>query len=143
MKIETTSGHVIEADDADYPLLGGYSWYVIKCRGRLYAQARVPRTGKRVSMHRLLMQPPPRLVVHHKDNNGLNNRRRNLEVTTNQRNVQYVYEGKETGVYFNKHTGKWRTRLRGPDRKLVSLGNHATREAALAAVNKFKAERMN
>lgn len=72
MRIETRSGHTILADDADYPLLWNYTWYVIKNGGgRLYAQARVPRAGQRILMHRLLMEPPPGRVVHHINDNSL------------------------------------------------------------------------
>ena len=113
MRIETKSGHVIQADDADYPLLWQFSWYVVKTQGeRLYAHARMPRTGKRVLMHRLLMSPPPGAVVHHRNNNGLDNRRANLEITTNRQNILYGYTKKTGGVHFHSKNGKWRAQCR-------------------------------
>ncbi len=142
MRIVTASGHIIRADNDDDPILAGYSWYVNKTpAGRLYAQARVPGMGrKRVFMHRLLMEPPHGMVVHHKNNDGLDNRRSNLEVTTNRKNILYAREDKESGVHFHKQTGKWRAQLRDPGGKFVSLGLHATKEAAIEAANKFKTE---
>ena len=90
--IRTASGHVIFADEADASQLGAYSWYVNKSRGKLYAQAR--GDGKKVSMHRLLMNPPKGAVVHHINGNGLDNRRENLEVTSQRQNMRYRH-GKE------------------------------------------------
>lgn len=134
MRIETASGHVILADDADAALLNQYGWYVVKAGdGRLYAQAREPGTGKRVKMHRLLMAPPKGKVVHHINNNGIDNQRANLEVTTTRQNIRYHFEGKETGAHFHKQTGKWRSQRRDPEGRRVSLGLHPTREEAMAA----------
>jgi hypothetical protein len=143
MRIETASGHTILADDADEPLLRGYSWWASKTSdGNLYACARVLGSGypgKRIKMHRLIMAPPPHLVVHHKNNNGLDNRRSNLEVTTTRKNIIYAHEGKEIGAYL-RESGKWHAKMRGLDGKVVYLGAYTTRDAALAAVASFKAE---
>lgn len=142
MKITTTSGHTILADDEDAILLSQFSWYVVRTGdGRLYAQARVPVgmwPAGRVKMHRLLMQPPKGAVVHHRNNDGLDNRRSNLEVTTNRQNIRYHFEGKVTGVHFHKQSGKWRAQLRNEAGKFVSLGLHPTREAAVKATEAFK-----
>ena len=139
MRIETTSGHVILADDADAALLSQYGWYVVDSgRGRLYAQAHTKKTGKRVSMHRLLMNPPKGLVVHHRNNDGLDNRRANLEVTSHRQNTRYHFEGKETGVHFYKQSHKWRAQVRDQNGKRISLGVHATREAAAQAVASYR-----
>lgn len=141
IKIETASGHTILASRADYIILSRYSWYVSKSGGgRLYAHARVPGAGERISMHRLLMQPPEGMVVHHKNNDGLDNRRLNLEVATQRTNCLHAHAHKKGGVHFDKQSGKWRAQLRDPNGKLVSLGMHATRKAALAAAAKFKLE---
>lgn len=141
MKITTTSGHTILADDADGALLAQYSWYVVKTSdGRLYAQARDCGNGKRIKMHRLLMAPPKTMIVHHRNNDGLDNRRANLEVASTRQNTRYHFEGKETGIHFHKRSGKWRAQLRGLDGTRVSLGMYGTRDAALAAINSFKAD---
>src|SRR6185436_15759898 len=110
MELKTAGGHIILADDedADFYFLRFFSWYAVRTTdgNRFYAQARMPGTGKRVSMHRLIMEPPPNTVVHHKNNNGLDNRRSNLEIVTQQQNILYSYEHKESGVHFHKQTSK-------------------------------------
>jgi hypothetical protein len=142
VRLETSSGHTILADEADAELLAGYRWFAVKAAGgHIYAQARVRGTSRRVAMHRLLMSPPAGSVVHHRNNNGLDNRRANLEVTSQRQNTIYAFDGKEAGVHFHKQTGKWRAQLRGPDGKFVSLGLHETREAAVFAATTFREER--
>lgn len=140
MKIETWTGHAILADDADAALLGRFSWYVNRTpAGRLYAQAREPKTGRRLAMHRFLMNAPAGSVVHHKNNDGLDNRRSNLEVTTNRQNLRYANEDKSR-VHLHKQTGKWRAQVRDQEGNRVSLGLYATREGAAKAVADYRAK---
>lgn len=139
MRIETASGHVILADDADAPLLNQYSWFAVKCGPtKLYAHARGHRTGKKVLMHRLLMSPPAGSVVHHRNNDGLDNRRANLEVTSQRQNARYRFEGKATGVHLYKQSRRWRAQVRDKAGRRVSLGIHLTREAAEQAVASYR-----
>lgn len=142
MRIETASGHTILADDADYPLLWKYTWYASKCGGgRLYAHARVPRSGKRISMHRLLMNPPTDLVVHHKNNNGLDNRRSNLQVTTTRVNIRHAHEG-IAGHHLDKKSGRWRSTVRDETGNRISLGMYDTEEQARAVVQNWNYRKM-
>jgi hypothetical protein len=140
MKIETTSGHTILADEADCPLLSQFTWYVVRTvGGRLYAQARQRGTGKRFSMHRLLMNPPDEMVVHHRNNNGLDNRRENLEITTNRQNIIYASSWNDRhGVHLHKQSGRWRAQTRDTNGKRISLGMHQTRDAAVDAVLEYR-----
>jgi hypothetical protein len=138
MRIETSSGHTILADDADYPLLGDYSWYVCKtANGRFYAHARVRGTEKRVSMHRLLMNPPPELVVHHKNNDGLDNRRFNLQVTTQRVNIRHALI-EAACVHFDKGTGRWCAQPRDETGKQIFLGVFDTEKQAKATVSNWR-----
>jgi len=140
MHIETTSGHTILADDADYPVLGGYSWWVNRAGGGLlYAQARVPKSGKRVLMHRLLMDPPSDLVVHHKNNNGLDNRRSNLMVTTQQVNTRFAFVGPHC---VHQQGARWRAQPRDETGKQISLGMYDTEEQAKAVVQNWQYRKM-
>jgi hypothetical protein len=138
MRIETASGHTILADDADYPLLSLYQWWVVRTQGgREYAQARIWR--RRISMHRLLMNPPTGAVVHHRNNSGLDNRRENLEVTTTRQNIRYASMWNDRhGVHLHKQTGRWRAQARGRDGRRVSLGMYATKDEATNAALAFK-----
>lgn len=138
-EIQTSSGPIL-ADESDREILSQYSWYAVKARSKVYAQARVRGGGgERVSMHRFLMKPPSGLVVHHKNANGLDNRRANLDVTTTRMNNIHIHDGRETGVY-QRDSGKWHVRVRGPDGRLEYLGSYLTRDVALAAAQKFKME---
>jgi hypothetical protein len=125
-EIATSRGPIL-VDEADRDLVSKFNWYGVAANkgGKLfYAHARVPKIGKRILMHRFLMQPPPNLVVHHRNGNGLDNRRENLEVTTQRRNTKYIFEGRSTGVYFDKKSGHWRVAIR------ASFGLYANEERA-------------
>jgi len=139
MIMETASGHTILADDTDYRLLRDYSWYVNRCGGgRLYAQARISGSSKRVSMHRLLMDPPDDLVVHHKNNNGLDNRRANLQVTTQRVNIRHAR--KSGTVHFQG--GRWRAVARDEAGKRISLGMYETKDRARAVLQNWNYRKM-
>lgn len=124
LELPTSRGPIL-IDKADEDFARQFSWYAVPAYGgRFYAHARVPKTGKRILMHRVLMNAPKGKVVHHHNNNGLDNRRANLEVTTNRKNVKYAFSGKSTGVHFDKATGRWRVAIR------ASLGMYADEATA-------------
>ena len=137
-----TSRGVILVDQADAELVAPYNWYAVPVgNSRFYAHARCPgagRGGKRILMHRFLMEPPPGMVVHHRNGNGLDNRRANLEITTQRENIRYAYDGRDIGVHFHKKTGKWRAQLRDNAGKFVSLGLHETKDDALSVAKEFR-----
>jgi len=148
MEIALSSGHKVLVDIADYGLLSNYSWYLNKAAGqtqRCYAAARVRGTGERIRMHRLLMDAPAGMVVHHKNNNGLDNRRCNLEVTTNRKNTKYAFAGKQTGVHFDKKTGRYRVAIRAslgtyfdePTARVVAKHLNEILEAGLEEIESF------
>ncbi len=144
MRIETASGHTILADNADYPLIRDYQWWISKhANGRLYACAHVPGSGtrlkRRIKMHRLLMQPPPELIVHHKNNNGLDNRRSNLQVTTTRVNIRYAHMSCDR-VY--QQDGRWRAQPRDETGNRISLGGYDTKEEASAVVQNWRYRKM-
>lgn len=124
IELPTRRGPIL-IDREDEDLVRQFSWYAVpNYGGRYYAHARVPKTGKRIIMHRVLMNAPKGLVVHHRNNNGLDNRRANLEITTNRKNIKYSFAGKPTGFYLDKKTGLWRVAIR------ASLGMYFEEEAA-------------
>lgn len=119
LELPTSRGPIL-IDKEDEEFARQFSWYAVPAYGgRFYAHARVPRTGKRILMHRVLMDAPKGLVVHHRNNNGLDNRRCNLEVMTNRKNVKHAFSGRSTGVHFDAATGRWRVAIR------ASLGMYA------------------
>jgi hypothetical protein len=83
-RIALSDGQYALVDAADYEWLNGYHWHL--CGGGYAARS---EKGKRILMHRQLMEPPQGMVVDHIDGNRANNCRSNLRVCTygeNQRN---------------------------------------------------------
>jgi hypothetical protein len=83
-RIALSKGRYALVDTADYEWLNQYKWHLY---GGGYA-ARAEK-GRRVLMHRQIMEPPPKMFVDHIDGNRANNCRANLRVCTpaeNQRN---------------------------------------------------------
>jgi hypothetical protein len=83
-RIPLSDGHYAIVDAADYEALSQYHWHF--CGGGYAARC---EKGKRVLMHRQIMQPPKGMFVDHIDGNRANNCRSNLRTCTpaeNQRN---------------------------------------------------------
>ena len=83
-RIPLSDGQYALVDAADYEWLSGYHWHL--CSGGYAARS---EKGKRILMHRQIMDPPKGMVVDHIDGNRANNCRSNLRVCTraeNQRN---------------------------------------------------------
>jgi len=94
MEIPLTQGKVAQIDEADWPLVGRYTWHAkLENGGLWYAattvwdpQAKQKRTLK---MHDLIMSARPDEMVDHKDDaQTLDNRRSNLRVCSNAQNQQ-------------------------------------------------------
>lgn len=119
-------GGVVHIDDADLPLVSGYTWHLIPGRRTKYATTCVDQ--KTVYMHRLLMGSIKGQQVDHINGNGLDNRRANLRHATNsenQRNIAYrVHPSRKSsqykGVTWCKQTGQWRAQLSLPGKKALN-----------------------
>lgn len=74
--IVLTLGQEAKIDAADLPIVLSYRWYAgyIPAQGTYYARTTAPG-GKRLSMHRLLMQPGDGEWVDHINHDTLDNRR--------------------------------------------------------------------
>ena len=84
MIIKTKSGDSILVDDSDGHVLSRHSWHLIDRGRNKYAVAHID--GKRVRMHRLLVDAKPGEVIDHINGNKLDNRRSNLRVCTASQN---------------------------------------------------------
>jgi hypothetical protein len=83
-RIPLSDGQYALVDAADYEWLSQYHWHL--CSGGYAARS---ENGRRILMHREIMQPPKGMVVDHVDGSRANNCRGNLRVCTraeNQRN---------------------------------------------------------
>lgn len=80
-------------------------------------------------------------VINHLNENQLDNRVENLEVTSQRRNVLHSKKRKSKypGVYQEKNTKNWRTRIYFEGKK-ISLGSYPTEEEAGAVYQNALAE---
>ena len=113
-KIPLTQGKFAIVDDEDFDELMKHKWYTYNQRGYIYAvRHSLDKSGKRIWMHRSIINPNENLFVDHRDGNGLNNTRCNLRVCTKQQNCMNTRLSKRNksgfkGVYFETNIGKWK-----------------------------------
>lgn len=85
--LELTSGHSVLVSRCDVERVAPYRWHAsFGSRSRKW-YCRGVVEGKKVSMHRFLMQPERHLVVDHVNRDSLDNRRDNLEIITQRENM--------------------------------------------------------
>jgi hypothetical protein len=99
-------GFYAYVDAPDYEWLSRYTWHMENG----YPSRR--EKGKRIYMHRQIMQAPRNMVVDHIDGNRTNASRFNLRVCTpgeNHRNQrkQAGSRSRFKGVFYDKRLGKW------------------------------------
>ncbi len=119
-------------DEADYAFSSASTWCEDK-NGYVVGK----RNGKKISLHRLLMNPGPGLCVDHIDGNKRNNQRSNLRIATRRQNalnrrpkLNGCADSNYKGVAFQD--GKWRARI-GVDGEQLSLGYFKSENAAARA----------
>ena len=105
--IPLTQGKYAMIDDADFDLVNRYKWY-FNCGYVLTYQK-----GKRIRLHRLILNAPNDKQVDHINKDKLDNRRANLRLCTMQENNRNVGLRKDSasgfkGVCIEKSTGHWR-----------------------------------
>lgn len=138
-EIKLQRGMVTQVDDEDFDELNQYKWFGHKERTTTYVwrhQYRDVRQYKKVKMHQQIMGIKG---GDHIDGNGLNNQRHNLRPCTSQENSMNVRprigcSSKFKGVSYHKQNDRWRASLT-LNSKMISLGCHATEEAAAIAYN--------
>jgi len=98
-------------DDSDVELIREYEWhlYSTKLYNKSYARATID--GKKVTMHRLLLDSPD-FDIDHIDGDGLNNCRNNLRLCTNAQNQMNRKKKRNSisrykGVYWDRINSKW------------------------------------
>jgi hypothetical protein len=96
--IPLTKGFYAYVDAADYEWLNQWHWRALSSgyAGRY-------EKGKRIFMHRQIMQPPPGKVVDHVNGNGFDNTRINMRNITKQQN-NYNH-GKRIGAITSIYKG--------------------------------------
>ncbi len=106
-RIPLSHGQYALVDASDYEWLSQYKWYA-------GADGYAIRTekGKRIFMHRQIMDPREGMLVDHIDRNQANNCRANLRLCTRSQNMRNRGKPASTssrfkGVSLHKRSGKW------------------------------------
>lgn len=122
-QIPLTQGRFALVDDEDYDELSKYTWNYGMPQG--YAARKIGYRGKKVYMHRQILDAPPKIDVDHINGNKLDNRRVNLRLVTRSQNLYNAAprggSSRFKGVCWNKPLGKWVASIQ-INRKLVHLG---------------------
>ena len=109
-------------------------FWVLSSHG--YASGFDKKTGKKVYMHRLILNPPKNKQTDHINGNRLDNRRENLRIATRSQNgankSKYPIRkttSKYKGVYFNKLDKKWVAKVK-INKKEITFGQYRTEHQA-------------
>jgi hypothetical protein len=120
MMIRTRAGHQFTIDAEDLPKISGYKWSVSSDGGdRMYVSTRIE--GKKIYLHRFLLEAPHDQRVDHRNGDPLDNRKANLRLATHQQNMfncgkRSTYKGKPTasifkGVTWDKTRGRHKAQI--------------------------------
>lgn len=144
-RIPLTRWLFAKVDPRDYRWLMLYKWCVCwtsKRRRYAVSYSHKGKTGKRVLMHRLIINAPKNLLVDHYNHNTLDNHRLNLRLASNFQNQCNVLGKKRKnslskyrGVSRNKHSPGWIARIQA-DGKRIKIGTFKKQKAAAHAYDK-------
>ena len=123
MKFLSKNNQVILIDKKDYPLVAGYSWFVVKYGPNGKFKASSNKRGKKFFMHRLIMNAMSNQQVDHINGNTLDNRRENLRLCSSYENMMNRGKMKNNtsgykGVSWNKNLKKWVTAIKVYGRRI-------------------------
>lgn len=134
-KIPLTQGKFAIVDDRDFQWLNKYKWWALKQSKRYYAVGWI--NGKRITMHRVIIQIKHNEFIDHKNHDGLDNRRCNLRLCSNAQNIANQQKRVNTrskfrGITYDKSRNKWRSEIR-VNQKLITIGRfEEEKDAAIA-----------
>lgn len=136
-----TNGEEMTVDDEDYERVVAFGWSRARKRRDVSPLTRI--NGKKISVHRFILNYPDYLIDHI-DGNPLNNCRSNLRrATISQNNANSrIYKNNKSGykgVTLDKRTGKWKATIR-KDKRQHYLGLHASPICAAIAYNRAAKE---
>lgn len=126
--------------DCDYDHLMQYAW-CSRPDGVISTQI----GGRKVQMHRLILNAPENMEVDHIDGNRLNNQRTNLRLCNSSQNKCNRGARKDNtsgykGVSWHKQRNKWTARIKTPYGKYLYLGLYDDKNEAALAYNKASME---
>ena len=138
--IELTQGYFAKVDDEDYKRVSQYSWCAEVRPNTIYAGSNLGqgRGGKRVRLHRFVMNNPEGQQIDHIDRDGLNCQKHNLRLADPRKNGINIHQPQtENGTGYrgvcHGHKGKFIARIRDNTGRKTHLGTFDTAiEAAKA-----------
>ena len=140
-RLPLTNGKFALLDAEDYYRLSQFNWHAARGSKTFYAVT--TRKGKRVIMHREIMNAPEDLFVDHIDHDGLNNRKSNLRLCTHAQNScnkpSRTGASKYKGINKDKYGKKWTARVHAGN-KTIHIGTFATEIEAAKAYDKKAVE---
>lgn len=131
-EIKLSQGKVALVDAADFEYLNQWKWSY-SCG---YAQ-RADEAGKKVYMHRQLLNCPAELFVDHVNRNKTDNRRCNLRIATRAQNTYNAKVPRHNtsgliGVNWDKAKNKWRAYC-SVNNKSITIGRFTCKQTAIEA----------
>lgn len=122
MTLQIASGKEVLISEADFGLVSQFLWHV---GAKGYVMARL--NGKKIYLHRLIMNTPNDMDTDHINRNKLDNRRENLRIATrSENNMNKKMQTNNTsgykGVGWNKQNQNWRAKIKVGDKHL-NLGS--------------------
>lgn len=137
MLIALTKGYESVIDDASAEIVARYKWSASVCKSAKVYAASWWR-GKKIIMHRLIMDAPIDQTVDHINGDTLDNRLVNLRICSQSDNAKNRLPNagrKFKGVSFHQRIGLWQSRI-GIGGERVHLGYFETELAAALAYDK-------
>lgn len=130
--------------DNDFFYLSNSKWYLDKKGNNPLHYAKASIDGKRVFLHRLVLNAKKGQMIDHKNNNGLDCRKDNLRLCTNRQNIansrpqKNKTSSKYKGVTFcttEKRIKRWKVYCEY-DKKPIYVGRFHTEKEAVESYNK-------
>lgn len=120
--IELPDGKQAVVDDADYERVSSHKWSLQDSRG--YVRAYI--NGKKVRLHRFIMNVAPGVEIDHINGDKLDNRRKNLRICSRSQNMANKSKRSDNstgykGAYWSKFHKKFMARI-GVCRRYIHLG---------------------
>ena len=135
-KIKVGRSHYALVDSENYSGLNSIYWS-LSTKGYAFIER---GKGKKLFMHRMIMNTPEGMDTDHIDGNPLNNTRKNLRICTHTENCRNRKIGTNNssnfkGVSWDKGTDKWRSRIY-LNNMAIHLGFHDDKIHAAKEYNK-------
>lgn len=137
-RIELTQGKVALIDAEDYARLSRWNWYYNSGYAKAY------ENGKRLRMHRVVLDAPEGVQVDHINGDKLDNRKANLRLASEFENQWNRGRRKDNtsgiiGVSWNRRDRLWEARLYFTGQKRF-LGTFKNKVEAMLVVDRAKRE---